>query len=398
MKKDTGYSSDIAFFFSNGIVWATLSMGIMLAGFVMPFLSVQNNISLSIYAASALLSLYVGMTISERLSSRIEKRHLILVGLLIFGFASIVSTATIDNIWWLVFLRFISGFGLSPLLVIIPEFVSENLSLLNKNRAMYFLDLFWPLGFFIGCVLTWLVSASIANPNAIYWFSGALSVVSFLVIAVWPNSRVAKVIADVGSNLEQSSEKGVTTSPKILNKQAVLNYSWILMNFIYYSMFLWAPLLLANRYNNPISLALGLISFGAIQLPSQALGNFLLSRTNPIKLFLISMAICIGCLLFISLFNSSNITILAWIVFAGSNMVGWAGLYPLTDTISPSTKSSERAQLLGKLAAVLGPVFFALLTTLTSSMDFAILGISAVCFILLFIVLLWYNGMKESVK
>ncbi|MBI5848499.1 MAG: hypothetical protein HZB31_11240 [Nitrospirae bacterium] len=99
---------------SVGIAWATLSLGIMLAGFVVPLAFTQGitNLSLSVYMIAGLGSLYIGMPLSTKFATLVGEKNTILIGLGIVGLASIISII-FDDFWTLTIVRFLGGFRLA---------------------------------------------------------------------------------------------------------------------------------------------------------------------------------------------------------------------------------------------------------------------------------------------
>lgn len=389
---------------SVGIAWATLSLGIMLAGFVVPLAFTQGitNLSLSVYMIAGLGSLYIGMPLSTKFATLVGEKNTILIGLGIVGLASIISII-FDDFWTLTIVRFLGGFGLSFLLVIAPEYVTEFLPLPSRAKAMYGFDLFWPAGYFLGCAGgIGILFLGGSNSALLFFMCGLLALISLGIVATLPSTpaRFVKQYQTSGDltadliEINRPVRVSISRSRSSAKQLAIL--SWVLMNILYYAIFLWAPTLLFQAFvSNSILFALGLLLFGGVQLPSQLLANQVMERAIPFKLFLVSVTTSVCALVIILACYNSGFSIIGWIALAVATMWAWAALYPLTDLLSQTDNSiSENAQRWGKLSAVFGPLLVALVWDWSSSPIIALFSVAIVLVILL--ALIFWIVMRDA--
>ena len=172
------------------------------------------------------------------LSDRFGRKPLLLIGLMLHSVGSILC-AVPSNIFVLIAARLVQGAGAisSVAFALVADSVDER----NRATAMAFLGV--PIGLsFVGGILAGPAIASIAGYASLFWFSGLLSVLAsiYLAIAVKEPERER-------SKADSSSVRPSVASVLKIGDVFRLDVSGFLMSYFMSSFFFYFPLL-ARRY------------------------------------------------------------------------------------------------------------------------------------------------------
>ena len=172
------------------------------------------------------------------LSDRFGRKPLLLIGLLLHSVGSILC-AIPPNIFVLIVARLIQGAGAisSVAFALVADSVDER----NRATAMAFLGV--PIGLsFVGGILAGPAIASVTGYASLFWFSGLLSVLAsiYLAVAVREPERERP-------NADSSSDRPSVASVFKIGDVFRLDVSGFLMSYFMSSFFFYFPLL-ARRY------------------------------------------------------------------------------------------------------------------------------------------------------
>jgi MFS family permease len=126
------------------------------------------------------VGLVIGAFVVAPFADRIGRRP-IMLGALGTLAAMLLLTGISATIWQLLLLRFVTGIGLGTLVVCLNTTAAENASEKARNIAMALVHLGFTLGMMLGSGIAALVLQETGGWRPIFFFAGALNVVTFLV-------------------------------------------------------------------------------------------------------------------------------------------------------------------------------------------------------------------------
>jgi MFS family permease len=194
------------------------------------------GIAMGIYGLSqALLQIPFG-----RLSDRIGRKPVIIVGLLLFMLGSIVA-ATSDSIYGVIFGRAIQGAGAiaSAIMALAADLTREE----NRTKVMAIIGMSigasFSLAFVLGPVLVGVIGLS-----GIFWFTAILAGFALLIVIFQvPRPVISRFHRD--TEVELSWMKKILMHPQLLR----LNLGVFLLHFIMTAMMFSLPLILVSEHH-----------------------------------------------------------------------------------------------------------------------------------------------------
>jgi putative MFS transporter len=258
---------------------------------------------------------------------------------------------------------------------------------------MVLLDFFWPLGFLLAIAFWWvfiiegLTVGGLESWRVLFVVAAFPAIVAALARLAIPESpfyfarhgRLAESAAVLsritGKKVDAASlsaEQAVPRAPvsalfrgKLARRSLVTLVTWVALNFSYYGLFLWLPLVLPDfgvRELTDINFVGGFLVASALaQFPGYLASMVLVDRwgrKRTLALFLILGGVS-GYLFATA---SNFLTVLVSLVLVSFfNLGAWGAVYPYTSELFPTQYRATgfgMAEGFGKITSILGPVMF----------------------------------------
>src|SRR5947208_3518195 len=266
----------------TGFAWTFVAFEIILLSLVLPVTGSEFGIfdlgtftprdpfAYGAVAAATLVGSLIGSLTLGRLSDARGRRFLFQASVLSYS-AFTALTALSFNVPSLFLLRMLAGVGLGGLLVIDPAILSEYLPPQHRGRYMVLLDFFWPAGFLVAIAFWYVFVIQLGGAWRLLFVAAAFpAFIAFLFRRTIPESpfylarqgrlqEASSVLRTVArtevSSAELAAEPAIPRAPvsalfrgDLLRRAIVTIGVWIALNFSYYGLFLWLPLVLAGLY------------------------------------------------------------------------------------------------------------------------------------------------------
>ena len=397
----------------TGFAWTFVAFEIILIGFVLPAIFAEfgltpanNPILYFLVASATLMGSFIGSLILGRLADARGRRMVFLTSILWYSVFTALTALSWDP--WSVFgFRFLAGLGLGGILVVDPSMLSEFLPPQSRGRFMVLLDFFWPIGFLLAIAFWWIFIIQGGGQWRLLFVVAAFpAFIAFLARITVPESpfyyarhgrlgEAADVLTRVtASDVQESSLSREQTIPRapltalfggsLLRRSAVTVIVWIALNFSYYGLFLSLPFAL------PVFGAVGsdvglLASFFIVssfaQFPGYGVSMYLVEkwgRKRTLALFLILGGVS-GYVFATASQLATLFVSLAFVSFF--NLGAWGAVYPYTSELFPTQYRATGfglAEGVGKITAIMGPVFFGALYASTGGIIAPLTAIAVV--------------------
>jgi len=369
----------------TGFSWTFVAYEIILIGLALPKfradVGVQDDVTFGLVAAATLLGSFVGSLVLGRYADRHGRRAVFQLSILWYSVFTALTAASWD--WPALFaFRALAGIGLGGMLVIDPSLLSEYLPPQSRGRFMVLLDFFWPIGFLLAILFSYLfLVAYPGNWRLLFLVSAFPAFMAYLFRRIVPESPyflarqgklddAAAVLTRVTGRpvtaTEISREEAVPLAPvgdlfrgPLARRSAVTVVVWIALNFSYYGLFLWLPLVLVAFATVDLYQSLVISAFA--QFPGYLTSMLLverIGRKKTLALFLILGGV--SGLVFAT--AQDAVTLIVSLVFVSFfNLGAWGAVYPYTSELFPTQYRAlgfGLAEGVGKLTAILAPVVF----------------------------------------
>jgi len=403
----------------TGFSWTFVAFEIIMISLVVePVLATfgvtkdNDPVLVGLVAAATLIGSFIGSLVLGRLSDASGRRRIFLVSILWYS----VFTAATALSWdpWSVFgFRFLAGLGLGGMLVVDPAVLSELLPPQSRGRFMVLLDFFWPLGFLLAIGFWWtFIIQGVTVGGIESWrilfvaaaFPAFIAALARLAIPESPfyyarhgrlaesASVLSRITGKTVDPAELSSEQAVPRAPvsalfrgKLARRSVVTLVTWMALNFSYYGLFLWLPLVLpdfgVSELNNIVFVAWFLVASALAQFPGYLASMVLVERwgrKRTLALFLILGGVS-GYLFATA---SDFLTVLVSLILVSFfNLGAWGAVYAYTPELFPTQYRATAfgmAEGVGKVTSILGPVMFGALLGTTGSIVAPLTAIAVV--------------------
>ena len=372
----------------TGFSWTFVAYEIILIGLALPAfareLGVRDDLTFGIVASATLLGSFVGSLLLGRYADRHGRRTVFQLSILWYSVFTALTALSWD--WPALFaFRALAGIGLGGMLVIDPSLLSEYLPPQSRGRYMVLLDFFWPVGFLLAIFLSYVFLVAVpGNWRLLFVVSAFPAFMAYAFRRAVPESPyylaragrlddaaavLTRVTGRAVTAAEIAREEAVARAPvgalfrgSLARRSVVTVVVWIALNFSYYGLFLWLPLVLAVF--TTVDLYLSLVISALAQFPGYLTSMLLverLGRKRTLSLFLILGGV--SGLVFAT--AQDAVTLIGSLVFVSFfNLGAWGAVYPYTSELFPTQYRAlgfGLAEGVGKITAILGPVAFGLL-------------------------------------
>ena len=395
-----------------GGTWAAMAISILAISFTLPTFIERWTLSgftAGVLGSASLLGMLVGNTIGGWYADR-AGRKLTLVGSIATFSIFTALTALAVGLYSVIALRFITGLGLGGALVAGTSYLAELIPSRVRGRYITYLEASYSVGAMVVVAFAWIVLSVLGAPDGrvagvaawrVFFAIGIAPLgLALVAVRVLPRSpyflarqgrtaaatdALEAIAARTGGDLPaitgpwrvaDPDDRGYRRlfGPELLGTTVLVASLWAVINLTFYGVFTWLPdTVAAAGYADNLYRFLFIVT--VFQLLGQFSAAFLIEVIGR-KWTLGGFTILggAGILLFagavpgagIDFGASRTAVFLIGLFVMGFAVLGaWAVLYAYTSEIFPTEVRSTGLGLtgsIGKVAAVVGPVFFGTLT------------------------------------
>jgi len=397
----------------TGFAWTFVAFEIILIGFVLPSIFAEfgltptsNPVLYFLVASGTLIGSFIGSLILGRMADR-RGRRTVFLGSILWYSAFTALTAVAWDPWSVLGFRLLAGLGLGGMLVVDPSILSEFLPPQSRGRYMVLLDFFWPIGFLLAIAFWWIFIVQGNGQWRLLFIVAAFpAFLAFLARISVPESPfyyarhgrledaadvLRRVTGSPVSSAVLSKEQTVPRAPvgalfqgSLLRRSAVTIVVWIALNFSYYGLFLSLPFALPvfGAVGSDIGLLAAFFIVSALaQFPGYLVSMVLVEawgRKRTLAVFLLLGGVS-G--YFFATATALPMLFVSLALVSFFNLGAWGAVYPYTSELFPTQYRATgfgMAEGVGKITAILGPVFFGALYASTGGIIAPLTVIAAV--------------------
>lgn len=340
---------------------------------------------LGLLGSISMLGMALGAALSGMAADKWGRRNIIMVTLIIYGVASMLSGLA-ENYYVLLILRFITGFGLGGELPAASTLISEYSPKKIRGRNVIILESFWAWGWIVAALVAYLL-IPVYGWRMAFFVGGIPAIFAAILRKAVPESpRYLEITGryEEADQLVRKMEKqaGITDveeysnlqsrnnvqkvritildlwSKKYIRTTLVLWIIWFGINFGYYGFVLWTPtLLVAKGFALVKSFEFTLIMCLA-QLPGYFSAAYLVEKIGRKKVLSIYFAgTAIAAWLFGHAVTTSEVLIFGSMLYFFS-LGAWGCVYAYTPEVYPTVfraGGAGWAAAFGRVGAFIAP-------------------------------------------
>jgi len=373
----------------TGIGWMFDAMDQGMVAGVMASIGKEWGLSLGqagVLGSVGLLGMALGAALSGMVADKWGRRTVIMLTLIIYGVASILSGLAI-NYPMLLVLRFITGFGLGGELPAAATLISEFSPTKVRGRNVIFLESFWAWGWIVATLVS-LLLIPVYGWRMAFIIGGIPALFAAVLRRAIPESpryleAVGKIKeadeivskmekqAGITNSLDVMENKAQVTmhkmhvnflglwSKKYLRSTIILWIIWFGINFGYYGFVLWTPLLLVTKGFTLVKSLNFVLIMCVAQLPGYFSAAYLVEkvgRKNVLSIYFAGTAIAAW--LYGHAASTPEFLIFGCMLYFFS-LGAWGCVYAYTPEVYPTAaraSGSGWAAAFGRLGAFLAPL------------------------------------------
>ncbi|MBK5211816.1 MAG: MFS transporter [Coriobacteriia bacterium] len=346
---------------------------------------------LGLLGSISMLGMAVGAAISGMAADKWGRRNIVMLTLLIYGFASILSGFS-TSYYMLLGLRFITGFGLGGELPAASTLVSEFSPKKIRGRNVIILESFWAWGWILAALVAfllipiygWRIAFIVGGIPALfaavlrhqvpesprYLERAGRTDEAEALVSIMESQAGIQPSTSAAHSTPGISDQGVAVSArphvafsdlwkrKYLRSTIVLWVVWFGINFGYYGFVLWTPtLLVAQGFNLVKSFEFTLIMCLA-QLPGYFSAAYLIEKIGRKKILAVYFAgTAVAAWLFGHAGNVTEILTFGSLLYFFS-LGAWGCVYAYTPEMYPTAfraSGAGWAAAFGRIGAFIAP-------------------------------------------
>lgn len=409
----------------TGLGWMFDAMDTGIISFVLPTLAKQWALStaqMGYIGSIGLVGMALGAVLAGSAADKFGRKKMFAVTLVLYSIATGLCGIA-PNYKWLLFFRFLVGFGLGGQLPVAVTLVSEYSPPEARGKFIVLLESFWGCGWLAAALISYLIIPSYGWHMA--FLIGALP--ALYVFHFWrtvPES--VRYLIDKGKiqeahNIVRGLEKaaaGLTPAnqaialpkretggicfnelwkPSFRRRTVVLWLIWFGIVYSYYGIFTWLPSLMVGQGYTVIKTFQYVLIMTLAQLPGYFTAAFLVDRIGR-KLTLSSfMAMSAVCAYFFGQGGSQEIVLFWGSMMSFFNLGAWGVVYTYTPELYPTRMrafGSGWAAAIGRIGGILAPTVVGLMITDSSGFNKVFLMFTCIMFTVALVVLIFGEETK----
>ncbi len=363
--------------FLTALAWMVASAGVMVLSFALPDMIKEWNLD-KLTTSTIISSTFMGMLLGALTSGFIcdfvgRKFSSIFYSLVAVTF-TVLSGFSNSSYQFLVF-RFLSGFGYGGLLPSVNTYLSEFTSINIRGRYLVLLESSWA----IGSIIIGLFAVTVAEKISWRWnfwifFIGYAFVMWFFFeketpkfIFVKKGEKALKEIFGIEDDIkiDKLHVKKVPFlelfSKNYIKRTFMIWFSWFVVSFVYYALFIWAPRIFADHLGISIVKAKWYTFYMYLaQLPGYlSVAYFIekLGRKKTLGIYFIGVAISSMLLPFMT---SDLSFALMSLVISFFTLGVWGMVYAYTPELFPTPfrgVANGSSGVMARIAGIVAPYF-----------------------------------------
>ena len=373
----------------TGIGWMFDAMDQGMVAGVMADIKINWGLSIGqvgFLGSVGLLGMALGAALSGMVADKWGRRTVIMLTLIIYGVASILSGLAI-NYPMLLILRFITGFGLGGELPAAATLISEFSPTKIRGRNVIFLESFWSWGWIIATLVSlllipvygWRVAFIIGGVPALFAAVvrraipesprylesvGKMKEADEIVSKMEKQAGITNSLDGIETNAQTTTHKMHVNfldlwSKKYVRSTLVLWIVWFGINFGYYGFVLWTPTLLVTKGFTLVKSFEFILIMCIAQLPGYFSAAYLVEKVGRKKVLSVYFAgTAIAAWLFGHAGSTPEVLIYGCMLYFFS-LGAWGCVYAYTPEVYPTAaraSGSGWAAAFGRLGAFVAPL------------------------------------------
>ncbi|MDD4601139.1 putative niacin/nicotinamide transporter NaiP [bioreactor metagenome] len=379
--------------FITGLGWMFDAMDTGIIAFILPTLAKQWGLSpaqMGYLGSVGLIGMAIGAVLAGSAADRFGRKKMFALTLVLYSVATGLCSIA-PNYEWLLFFRFLVGFGLGGQLPVAVTLVSEYSPPASRGRFIVLLESFWGVGWLVAALISYLIIPRFGWQMA--FFIGALP--ALYVFHFWrtvPESvryLISKGKVEEAHNIVSGLEvaAGLTPAaqaitPKVQETSKIafadlwttvfrrrtimLWLIWFGIVYSYYGIFTWLPSLMVGQGYTVIKTFEYVLIMTVAQLPGYFAAAYFVDRIGRKATLSGFMAMSAVCAYFFGQGGSPE-TVLMWgSLMSFFNLGAWGVLYTYTPELYPTRMrafGSGWAAAVGRVGGIFAPTIVGFMIT-----------------------------------
>lgn len=369
----------------TGLGWMFDAMDTGIIAFVLPTLAKQWGLTaaqMGYIGSIGLVGMALGAVLAGSAADRFGRKKMFASTLVLYSVATGLCSIA-PNYTWLLFFRFLVGFGLGGQLPVAVTLVSEYSPPTSRGRFIVLLESFWGVGWLAAALISYLIIPRFGWQVA--FFIGALP--ALYIFHFWRNvPESVRYLINKGQieeanrivrNLEAAA--GLTPAAKAIapatenadkiifadlwsaafrRRTVVLWLIWFGIVYSYYGIFTWLPSLMVGQGHTVIKTFEYVLIMTVAQLPGYFAAAYLVDKIGRRATLAGFMAMSAICAYFFGQGGSPEIVLLWGSFMSFFNLGAWGVVYTYTPELYPTrirAFGSGWAAAIGRIGGILAP-------------------------------------------
>jgi putative MFS transporter len=368
--------------FVTGLGWMFDAMDTGIISFVLPALGKEWGLSsaqMGYIGSIGLVGMALGAVLAGFAADRIGRKKMFAATLVLYSIATGLCSIA-PSFEWLLFFRFLVGFGLGGQL---PVAVTEYSPPASRGRFIVLLESFWGLGWLFAALISYLVIPHYGWKMA--FFIGALP--ALYIFHIWrtvPESvrylvDSGKLAAAHGIVSTMEAAAGLTPAAQAVappvrrtahavfadlwtsqfaRRTVMLWLAWFGIVYSYYGIFTWLPSLMVGQGYTVIKTFEYLLIMTLAQLPGYFTAAYLVDRIGRKATLSGFLALSAVCAYFFGQGGTPQVVLFWGSLMSFFNLGAWGVIYTYTPELYPTgvrAMGSGWAAAVGRIGGILAP-------------------------------------------
>lgn len=370
----------------TGLGWMFDAMDTGIIAFVLPALAKTWQLTttqVGLIGSLGLVGMALGAVLAGTAADKFGRKRMFAYTLAMYSVATGLCSIA-PSYEWLLFFRFLVGFGLGGQLPCAVTLVSEYSPAAQRGRFIVLLESFWGLGWLVAALISYLVIPRFGWQIAFLFGS----IPALYVFKIWQavpesvrfllnNGRAAEA-HQIVCHMEEVAglepiekmvlpeKKGPVVkesfrqlwSGRFINRTAVLWILWFGLVYSYYGIFTWLPSLMVGQGLTVIKTFEYVLIMTIAQLPGYFSAAYLVDRIGRKNTLSSYLALSAVCAYFFGQ-GGGTVEVLVWgSLMSFFNLGAWGVIYTYTPELYPTevrALGSGWAAAIGRIGGILAP-------------------------------------------
>lgn len=369
----------------TGLGWMFDAMDTGIISFVLPALAKEWSLSaaqMGYIGSIGLVGMALGAVLAGFAADRIGRKRMFAATLVVYSVATGLCSIA-PSFEWLLFFRFLVGFGLGGQLPVAVTLVTEYSPPAARGKFIVLLESFWGVGWLAAALISYLIIPQygwktaffIGALPALYIFhiwravpesvrylvnSGKLADAHDIVCKIEAASGLTPAAQAVAPPVQQTNQAVFADlwTPQFARRTIMLWTVWFGIVYSYYGIFTWLPSLMVGHGYTVIKTFEYLLIMTLAQLPGYFTAAYLVDRIGRKATLSGFLALCAVCAYFFGQGGSPQIVLFWGSLMSFFNLGAWGVIYTYTPELYPTrvrAMGSGWAAAVGRVGGILAP-------------------------------------------